>query len=161
MSASVQIKKLSSIVALTACAVSFAGAQQPTTTARVRSVQYRDPDLATALSVVVPGAGQLYAGRLGKGLAIVGGSAAAIAIAIDANQHSSKCDGSNTSSTGSCRVTGVQTTAIVAGVLVWGYGWLTAGRDARMRNAQMLNSSFAPFLDRQNGRLLAGLTLTR
>lgn len=127
----------------------------PPEAAKSRSTPYKDPALATALSVLIPGGGQLYAGRLGKGLAVLGGTAAAIGIAVDANQ-SSRCDGGGHS----CNVHGVQTVAIVGAVAVWGYGWLTAGSDARRRNAQMLNgTSIAPFLDEHNGRMVAGFSL--
>lgn len=101
--------------------------------------------------VVFPGGGQLYAERFGKAAAIFGGTAAATAIAIDGSHHD--C-------TGTCHgVSPVQTGGIVAAVLIWGYGWVTAGADARMRNNQMLNtSSLTPFLDGRNGRMLAGFS---
>ena len=161
MSARVFVRKFSSVVALAACAVALGQAlgQQPvpplsTAPARSRTTPYKDPDLATALGVLIPGGGQLYAGRYGKGLAVLGGTAAGIGIAIDANQ-SSRCDGG-----GPCNVHGVQTVAIVGAVAVWGYGWLTAGSDARRKNAEMLNgTSLTPFLDEHNGRMVAGLSL--
>ena len=148
------IKIFSSVVALVACAASFgnAGAQQPIA-AKSYSTPYKDPNLATVLSVVVPGGGQLYAERWGKGLGLFGGTAAAVGIAINASN--SRCTVGNT-----CNTHAVETGAIIAGALVWGYGWATAGRDARLRNNQMLNgSSFAPFLDRRDGRTFAGVAL--
>jgi hypothetical protein len=161
MSAHVFVRRFSSAIALAVCAVASRqayGQQQPVPVpreaAKSRSTPYKDPNLATALSVLIPGGGQLYAGRWGKGLAVLGGTAAGIGIAIDANQ-SSRCDGG-----GPCNVHGVQTVAIVGAVAVWGYGWLTAGQDARRKNAQMLNgTSIAPFLNEHNGRMVAGLSL--
>ena len=55
----------------------------------------------------------------------------------------------------------VQTAGIVVAALAWGYGWVTAGNDARLRNNQMLNTSLTPYLDGRNGRMLAGFSLTR
>jgi hypothetical protein len=155
MTAGACIRKFSSIAALAACASAFgaAGAQQRAP-AKSYATPYKDPVLATVLSVLVPGGGQLYAERWGKGIGLFGGTAAFVGIAIDASN--SHCTVGNT-----CNTHAVETGAIIAGALLWGYGWATAGRDARLRNNQMLNngSSFAPFLDRRNGQLLAGLAL--
>ena len=155
MSAGACIRRFSSIAALAACATAFgaAGAQQRAP-AKSYSTPYKDPELATVLSVLVPGGGQLYTERWGKGIGLLGASAAFAAIAIDASN--SKCTVGN-----NCNTHAVETAAIIAGAVAWGYGWATAGRDARRRNSQMLNngSSFAPFLDRRNGQLLAGLAL--
>jgi TM2 domain-containing membrane protein YozV len=106
--------------------------------------------LATIFGIVLPGAGQLYVERYGKAAAIFGGAAVATGIAIDASHNG--C-------TGSCHgVSPVQTGGIVAAVLIWGYGWATAGSDARRRNTQMLNTTLTPFLDERNGRMLAGFS---
>jgi len=157
MTAGVNVRRFLSIVALAACAAvsGRAHAQQPSL-AKSQPTPYKDPALATVIGVLVPGGGQLYAERYGKGLGLLAGTAAAVGIAVDAN-HASKCNFGQ-----SCSVSGIQTTAIIVAVVVWGYGWATAGRDARLRNTQMLNhgTSFAPFLDQHEGRVMAGLALT-
>jgi hypothetical protein len=126
-----------------------AGAQQATS----RSLPHKDPTVATVLSVIIPGGGQAYATRYGKAAIIFAGTAAGVAIAIDA--ANSTCTGNDT-----CNHHSVQTIGIVTAALIWGYGWATAAGDARLHNNQMLlNTSLAPVLDRRNGRLLAGLRL--
>lgn len=155
MSAALDIRRFLTQAVLTACTAAFsaAGAQQPLP-ARSKPLPHKDPQLATILSVVVPGGGQLYSERYGKAAIIFAGTAAGIGIAVDAAQN--RCN-----SGGSCHVNrSVETVGIVAAAVVWGYGWATAGRDARLHNNQMLNqSSFTPFLDRWDGRYVAGLTL--
>jgi hypothetical protein len=151
MSAACRIRTFSSALALLASgtAISAGIAQQPP--AKSRSVPHKDPELATILGIVIPGGGQFYADRYGKGLIVLGGTAAGTAIAIDAAHN--QCNGH------SCSNSGLQAVGIVGAALAWGYGWVTASRDVRRRNDQMLTgTSFAPFLDRRNGRLLAGLT---
>ncbi|HEY2378087.1 MAG TPA: hypothetical protein VGH98_19080 [Gemmatimonadaceae bacterium] len=133
--------------------------QQPvpvkTQPARSRSAPYKDPELATVVGVLVPGGGQLYAGRYGKGLGLFAASAVGVALALD-SRHSNRC------SVGiSCSSDALKAGGIVIAALGWGFGWATAARDARKQNSQMLNNarSWVPFLERRDGRLLAGLAL--
>jgi len=154
MSAAVEMRKLLSAIALAACAAipNTVRAQQPTSVAASRPVPHKDPQVATILGVLIPGAGQFYAGRYGKAAAVFAGTLLPAGIAVDA--HNNHCDA------GPCTPNrSVQTVAIGTAVLVWGYGWVTAGHDARLHNDQRLNTTFAPFLDRHDGRVLAGLTL--
>jgi len=123
-------------------------------TAKSRSLPHKDPTLATVFGVLFPGGGQLYAERWGKAAGIIGTAAVGTGIALDASFD--KCGDKP-----SCHMSVVQTTGIVVAALAWGYGWVTAGTDARLRNNQMLNTSVAPYIDRRNGRMLAGFSLTR
>lgn len=149
------IRKYSLIVVVAVCAAvpGTAGAQQPVAGARVKTLPVKDPRLATVIGVLVPGGGQLYASRYGKGLTLLLGSAAGIGLAVDANQ--SHCEANKTCSRSSVEALGIGTA-----VVLWAYGWATAATDARLFNTQRLNrTGFAPFLDRRNGLTLAGLTL--
>ncbi|HKW45817.1 MAG TPA: hypothetical protein VJN70_00170 [Gemmatimonadaceae bacterium] len=151
-----RIRDLSLFVWLIACAAlsGVVGAQQPTVaTARVKTLPVKDPQLATILGVIIPGGGQLYTARYGKGLALLLGSAAGVAIAVDANH--SRCTVGKTCNRGAVEAVGIGSAAVL-----WAFGWATAAHDARLFNTQRLNrTSFAPFLDRREGRLLAGLEL--
>jgi hypothetical protein len=146
MHAAFRIRKLSSIALLAACATagSVARSQQPPT-ARSKSLAHKDPLVATLVGVVLPGGGQLYTERYGKAAVVLGGTAAAAAIAIEAGRNSNWS---------------IQSVGIATAVVIWGYGWVTAGSDARRRNDQMLNTTVAPFIDRRNGRVVAGLSLS-
>jgi hypothetical protein len=155
MSAGVSVRKFSLLVLLAACTLwsGSASAQQVGPIAKTQTLPVKDPQLATVIGVLIPGGGQLYASRYGKGLALLLGSAATIGIAVDANR--SHCSVANT-----CNRTAVVTAGIGSAVVLWGFGWVTAANDARRFNAQMLNrTSLVPFLDRRNGQLLAGLAL--
>src|SRR5690242_19772440 len=96
MSAGVWIRRASLAVMTAVCAGMSrpAAAQQPTEIARVKALPVKDPALATVIGVLVPGGGQLYTSRYGKGLALLLGSAASVAIAVDANH--SRCTVANT-----------------------------------------------------------------
>ena len=156
MFAGVSSRKFSLIIATAACAVWSAPvrAQQVAPVARTQTLPVKDPMLATVISVLVPGGGQLYTSRYGKGLGLLLGSAAGVAIAIDANH--SRCEVANT-----CNRQAVVVAGIASAAVLWGWGWATAANDARLFNTQRLNrTSFAPFLDRRNGQTLAGLALT-
>ena len=140
-----RVKRLSSIAVAAACtALPSVVLAQQTTPAISRNLPHKDPMTATVLGIVFPGGGQIYTERWGKAAAVFGGTAAAVGLAIDeANngQHQ------------------IEAVWIAGAVVVWGYGWLTAGSDAQRKNAQMLNPVFAPFLDQHNGRWVAGLSL--
>jgi len=146
MISAVGIRRLSLTVALVtwAAAPVLARAQQ-TSTASVKLVPHKDPQVATVVGLLVPGGGQFYAERYGKAAGVFAGTLAAVAIAVDAN-HSDNTE--------------IATPAFIVAALIWGYGCVTAARDARLFNDQMLHTTLTPFLDRQNGRFLAGLTLS-
>ena len=151
--AHIRARVFSFVVALMTATIALptAGAQQPGPAA-TKPLPHKDPTAATVYGILLPGAGQLYAERFGKAAAVFAGTAAAVAIAVDA---------SHTKCTGSCGISPVQKGGIAVAVLIWGYGWATAAHDARMFNTQRLlnQSSLAPYLDRRNGRLLAGFNL--
>ena len=153
------IRKLSLmiIVLVTSAALpASANAQQPQPRppARTTPLPFKDPQLATIIGVLVPGGGQLYASRFGKGLTLLLGSAAGVAIAVDAGH--SRCTVGNT-----CNRNAVKALGIGSAAVLWAYGWATAARDARLFNTQRLQrTSLAPFLDWDHGRTLAGLSLS-
>ena len=147
------ISKFLSVVALAVCAIAPGGARAQSTPAQPHSVPYKNPTTATIIGVLVPGGGQLYAERYGKGGALLGGTAVAVGIAIDASHR--KCAQGK-----ECGIPPAQTGGIIVAAVLWGYGWATAAHDARLFNTERLTGrAVAPFLDQRNGRLLAGLTL--
>jgi hypothetical protein len=155
MSAAIPARKLLlvAVIALSALPPGPARAQQPD--AKSRAFSHRDPQLATVLGVLVPGGGQIYATRYGKGLVLLGGAAVGVGLAIDANQNACPHGGT-------CGYDVVKAGGIIGAAILWGIGWWTAAADARLYNTQQLRGvSFAPFLDRRNGQMVAGLTLTR
>ena len=156
MSAALHFREVITTIALATCgAAPLALAQQPVTakTARSKPLARKDPEVATILGVVIPGAGQVYTERYGKAAMIMGGTAAGVAIAIDVSSR-------DCNPAGHCNNNAVEVVSIAGAAALWAFGWVTAGADARLHNNQMLNqSSFAPFVDEKNGRLVAGLTL--
>jgi hypothetical protein len=144
---------LIAVVAVAVAPVGQARAQQPD--AKSHAFPHRDPQVATILGVLVPGGGQIYATRYGKGLVLLGGAAVGIGLAIDANQNACPHGGT-------CGYDAVKAGGIIGAAILWGIGWWTAAADARLYNTQMLRGvSFAPYLDRRNGQMVAGLSLTR
>lgn len=155
MSAGGWIRRFSLPIVAAACAglPAPARAQRPTEVARVKTLPVKDPMLATVIGVLVPGGGQLYTSRYGKGLTLLLGSAAGVAIAVDANH--SRCTVANT-----CNRDAVVVAGFASAAVLWGFGWATAAHDARLFNTQRLNrTGFVPFIDRRNGRTIAGLSL--
>lgn len=144
---------LIAVVAVAVAPLGQARAQQPD--AKSHTFPHRDPQVATILGVLVPGGGQIYATRYGKGLVLLGGAAVGIGLAIDANQNACPHGGT-------CGYDAVKAGGIIGAAILWGIGWWTAAADARLYNTQMLRGmSFAPYLDRRNGQMVAGLSLTR
>lgn len=144
-----------SVIAIAAAAVTLSAsvrAQQPSPALKPQPIGYKDPQLATLLGILVPGGGQLYADRVGKGIVLLGGSAAAIAIAV--HGATSTCGVQS-----SCGSSSATTGGVLAAVLLWGYGWATAARDARLHNEDLLSggSSFAPFIDGHGSATVAGI----
>src|SRR5580704_10860286 len=99
------------------------------------SVQYQDgvksPGIATLISVVIPGGGQMYADKVGKGLALLGITYGSLI-------------GGAVLSTTSCSVyngCSVDLTPLYIGGVIslgtWIYSMATAGGDARDHNASL------------------------
>lgn len=91
----------------------------------------KDGATATIFSVLIPGAGQMYAGRGGKGFvifALSAGSALAAANAI-------KCDTTYSFSNTNCE-SNAQAFWIVGGIS-WLYGVLTANGDVEEHNSRI------------------------
>lgn len=98
-------------------------------------IGYKDPQLATILGVILTGGGQFYAGRPAKGALLLGGSAAAILFAAQESKPSI-C-------TGQCSNSDAMVLGVGAAIMLWGYGWLTASKDAQLHN-EALRVSIAP-----------------
>lgn len=121
------------------CAVCAAPslAQQPSPVLRAQPFGWKDPELASILSFVVPGAGQLYAGRPDKGSLIFGGTALATGVAIfEAAQTSCV-----TAYGGSCSSRTVAAISGATAAAIWIVGWVTAPRDARVHNERLLSEA--------------------
>lgn len=105
--------------------VSSGAAQEP--------VYVKDPSLATALSIIFPGGGQLYTERNGKAAVIAGVGLGGVGIGLlqySRSQCAQDGGGSNCSSYGAVVYGGV------AALSAWLYGVATAGNDARKYNAE-------------------------
>jgi hypothetical protein len=112
-------------------------AQRSTTTEASTSAQspaqaegYKSPGTATLISVIVPGGGSMYAGKTGKGLAILGTSAAGVALSIAGAAQGN---------------TGTTLGGLGLEVASWIYGITTASGDARDENAKR-TISIAPLI---------------
>ncbi len=90
----------------------------------------KDPGTAIVFSLLVPGGGQIYAGKPGKGTFILLGSVGALALGAASS--------SQTCTLYSCAQdnTGLQLGAAAALVL-WGYSMFTAGADVREYNSKI------------------------
>lgn len=144
MVAAVSIKNCLFAIGLTLAAPAMARAQQ-TSTASTKLVPHKDPQVATVVGLLIPGGGQFYTERYGKGAGVFAGTLAGVAIAVNAG-HSDNTE--------------IETIGYVGAGLVWAYGWITAARDARLFNDQMLQPTAVPFINRRNQRLLVGVTLS-
>jgi len=107
-------------------------AAQDSTTAQ-RPV-YKDPQLATVWGLVVPGGGQMYAGRGVKGAQIFAGSAGALTVGYLMSSRSCTWIGDSDSCTADRRQSFVIAGTI--GALLWIYGLTTAADDAHDFNAR-------------------------
>jgi TM2 domain-containing membrane protein YozV len=124
----------------------------------------KDPATATLLGVVLPGAGQMYAGRTGKGLALLGLSVGAVVTGAQLSSGTA-CTvtvpnpGSNvyvTNCTDGKR--GPLHAGVGVAVASWLYGAITAAGDARDANAvETRHASATPVIERTYGRTGLGL----
>lgn len=90
----------------------------------------KDPGTALAFSVFAPGAGQMYAGKPGKGAALLVASVGALV--LGAATTTETCTGL----TCTTNYTGLQL-GVAASIALWGYSMVTAGADAREHNAKL------------------------
>jgi hypothetical protein len=138
-----------------------AGVQRPTPQPVAPLLGYKDPELATVLGLMVPGGGQIYAGRTTKGAVLLSVSIAAPVIgilgAMAMDDHRGRIGRFNQSPNrlldqdpmlaaagfqqprlDDRRGNNNQWAPIAAGfgvsVASWVYGWATAASDARQHN---------------------------
>jgi hypothetical protein len=101
------------------------------------------------LGLYIPGAGQIYAGRYGKGLAIFGiaGGGWVLTVASCGGELREECVGN-------------ALVGVAAMFGAWGYGVLSAPGDARDYNeARARGIAVQPVLERRVGRTGLGLAL--
>ena len=105
--------------------------------------------IGMALGLYIPGAGQIYAGRYGKGLAVAGITFGGMLLA------EASCGGELKEE---CLGNAMVGLAALFGA--WGYGILSAPRDAREYNERQSHRiAVEPVLDRRVGRTGLGLAL--
>lgn len=106
-------------------------------------VGYKDPSLARIIGVVFTGGGQIYAGRTGKGLAllgtafgaaVIGGAMSAASIDYDCGWNETNCD--YTPSYAPLYL------GYAVALAAWGYGWYTAPDDAAASNVQQARQRY-------------------
>jgi hypothetical protein len=131
--------------------------------ARRTDVGHKDPGTAELLGVLLPGGGQLYAGRTGTGLGLLGLSAAAVVTGA-ALSKDSKCsslfDQSGNTFNMTCTKANHGPLADGEGVAFasWLYGIVTAAGDVRDANAVVHHARATPVLERTHGRTAFGLS---
>lgn len=150
-------------VALLPC---LARAQSPDVTASLK--EYRDPRTAIAISVLIPGGGQVYAGRPAKGVGIFA-VAVGSAVAGAALSTPQKCGTAYFTPNGGGPPTPLpycnpaKRTPLYVGigayVASWVYGWATAGGDARAHNRANGIAALHPVLSVGERRVGLGLSL--
>ena len=102
----------------------------------------KSPGIATLISVVVPGGGQMYADKVGKGLALLGITYGSLigGIVLSAGRASTCSVDGNGNLTSGCNVNRDLTPFYIGGAIsvgTWIYSMATAGRDARAHNASL------------------------
>jgi TM2 domain-containing membrane protein YozV len=142
---SVLAVSLSLLLSTPLAAFGQASSPSPSTASIAPETQdgYKSPGIATLISVVVPGGGQMYAGKIGKGLVLLGISAGAVitgeALAVTTiGSCNVDANGNVSSSCGSINRT-LAPLYIGTGVALgaWIYSMVTAGGDARAYNAKL------------------------
>ncbi len=125
------------------------------------AVGHKDPGTAALLGVLFPGAGQMYAGRTGKGLGLLALSAGAV-VGGAAASSSDKCTTSQQGNILTMTCTDGKRGPLYAGIGVavasWLYGAISAGGDARDANeAAQRHARATPIMEREHGRMNVGL----
>lgn len=105
-----------------------ASAQRSDTVFVVHGMHTKDPATGTILGLLLPGAGQMYAGKVGEGVALLGVAIAAplIGAHIESTRASQRSDSG---------VSGTQYVTAVVGFAAWAFGWSNAAADAESYNA--------------------------
>lgn len=128
------------------------------------TVAHKNPETATLLGVLLPGGGQLYARRTGKGLALLAVSAGAVAtgaaLSRDGTCSSYVPDPNSTLYITECtdRNRGPLHAGVGVAIAAWLYGAFTAGGDARAANEPAQHHARAtPTIEQTHGRTRLGL----
>jgi len=129
------------------------------------AIAFKDPALATILSILIPGGGQMYAGKPLKGALVIVSILGSLGVAASV-QDPEEC--SETMSTGGTSVrtcTGGNPPsfqiALGAAAASYLFGIATAGNDARDYNTSRRHQvSLRSTLDRSEGGLAVGLVLS-
>lgn len=132
-------------------------AAQDSTTAQPPA--YKDPQLATVWGLVVPGGGQMYAGRGVKGAQLFAGSAGALTVGYLMSSRSCTWIGDSDSCSADRRQSFVIAGSI--GALLWIYGLATAADDAHDFNARaraLSQARLQPMITRSGVGLAARVT---
>lgn len=147
-----RLSLLSIVAALLLPATSLAQQTQDTLTTRQRML-YKDPGTATLVSVLMPGAGHLYAGETGKGLGVMAVSAGS----IGAGYYFSSCPGAQDS----CGQTPLYI-GVGLHLANWIWSIVDAGDAARRHNRRLLsdNVSMRPVAGVHGSALASGIQLT-
>lgn len=129
------------------------------------AIAFKDPALATILSILIPGSGQMYAGKSMKGALVIVGLFGSLGVAASVHD-SEEC--SQTSSNGLPPVrtcTGGNppafNVALVTAAASYLFGIVTAGEDARDYNrSRHRQASLRPTIDRREGGFGLGLAVS-
>jgi len=129
------------------------------------AIAFKDPTLATILSILIPGAGQMYAGKPLKGALVIVSILGSLGVAASV-QDPEEC--SETSFNGGAAIrtcTGGNPPsfqiALGAAAASYLFGIATAGNDARDYNTSRRHRvSLRSTLDRSEGSLAVGLALS-
>jgi hypothetical protein len=139
-------------------------AAPPTVRPAPATVGHKDPVTATVLGVLLPGGGQMYAGRTGKGIALLALSTGAV-VSGAALSRKGTCsvfvpDPASSIYITECtdRKVGPLHAGIGMAVASWLYGAFTAPGDARAANeAAQRHASATPMIEQRHGRTDLGL----
>jgi hypothetical protein len=106
---------------------------------RVPAAPQKDPVVGTLLSFLITGGGQMYAGKVGKGVGLMGLSIGSMAVGV--GMASNSCNSSRYGTT--CDVTPVYVATGVA-VGTWLYSLITASSDVRAYNLAHADQTAGP-----------------
>jgi hypothetical protein len=113
--------------------------------------QFKSSTTGVALGLLLPGGGQMYSGKFGKGVAVLSITFASL-LAADKAGCTSDCPGGLERS--------VAFPLAILGLSTWIYGMATTPADVRVYNAELAQRSAAtPMLWHLEGRTVVGFAL--
>jgi len=107
-------------------------------TVRVVTVEHRSVGAATALSLIFPGAGQMYAGRPRLGAGLMASYFAAMAYSTSTWQHERERAWKEHRTP---KADAAVSTAYLVGMGTWAYALITAPRDVNAYNARQMEAA--------------------